>query len=394
MADVSIILTDDWELRGNGTGTVEEYQRKPALRLMALYEQLGIRSTFNLEVMQQLAFERHASRFSEIRAGRDAWLRTVREMCDRGFDTQLHIHPQWWNAEYIDGWWKLGRRWHIADYSPDEIAKICDLAFAYMESLIAPRRVRTFRAGSWGMGPPSRAILRELIARGIRIDVSIAAGLRYRGEGIELDYSCVESPYRAYTPDLDDIRRVRRAAALPDIIEIPTQSVTHWQLARKYLQAAMRGGTAAALAPLRDFLWEWLQNEASYFLRKLMPRRSRVSFEQQNVPAFVMRDPFGVATGAARFGLVVDISNGHHPEVLKHMVDLTIERARASAAGQPQALVYENHTKDLRSDADFARIHALIEHIQRHHPDVKFRTLAEVVDSVAPEYPRATEVTA
>jgi len=95
-----------------------------------------------------------------------------------------------------------------------------------------------------------------------------------------------------------------------------------------------------------------------------------------------MRDPFGVGSGRARFGLVVDISNGHHPEVLKHMVDLTIERARRYESGQLHVLVYENHTKDLRGDADFARIRGLIEHVRRHHPDVEFRTLADVVEFV------------
>lgn len=94
MSEIWLILTDDWELRGNGTGTVEDFQKKPALRLMDLYQSLGILSTFNLEVMQQIAFERYAEKSPTLRAGRDAWLETVQAMTTRGFDTQLHIHPQ------------------------------------------------------------------------------------------------------------------------------------------------------------------------------------------------------------------------------------------------------------------------------------------------------------
>src|ERR1051325_1447632 len=108
-----IALTDDWELSGNGRGTVDELQRKPALRLMDLYERLGVRSTFYVEVMQQLAFERYAGHNDTVRRGRDVWRETVSDMIRRGFDVQLHVHPQWHQATLEDGWWKLDRRWHI-----------------------------------------------------------------------------------------------------------------------------------------------------------------------------------------------------------------------------------------------------------------------------------------
>jgi hypothetical protein len=142
-----IVLTDDWELRGNGTGTVEDLQQKPALRLMDLYDRLGIKSTFNIEVMQQLAFEKHADSNTGIRAGRDAWRHTVRTMVARGFDVQLHIHPQWVDAELIDGWWKLGRRWNIADYTSGEIGRMMNAAISYLQDFVAPRKIVSFRGG-------------------------------------------------------------------------------------------------------------------------------------------------------------------------------------------------------------------------------------------------------
>lgn len=386
MGKIWVVLTDDWELRGNGTGTVEEFQRKPALRLMDLYESLGIRSTFNLEVMQQLAFEQYAPRFPEIQAGHDAWIQTARDMVARGFDTQLHIHPQWWRAEYLDGWWKLGRRWDISAYSSEEIAVICAAAFDYLDKLFAPRKIHTFRAGSWGMGPPSREILQALIARGVKIDVSIAAGLIWDGEGIKLDYSDVESPYCAYRPDLDDIRRVGREGQQASIIELPTQSVTHAQLARTFVRLALRGDRPAHILAMLKVIGERaLRPFARLTGRGPAPTPAPVprSEPAQAIPDFVMRDPFGLTTGRANFGLVMDICMSRHPAVLNHMADTVIERARRQRVDGIQALVFENHTKDLRTDEDFARIRGLIEHIRRHYPDVEFRTLSDVVDNIA-----------
>lgn len=387
MSEVWIVLTDDWELRGNGTGTVDEFQRKPALRLMDLYDSLGIKATFNLEVMQQIAFETHADRFPEIRAGRDAWLATVREMSRRGFDIQLHIHPQWWLAEYINGWWKLGSRWNIADYLRTDIETICDLAFAYMAPLVAPRTIQTFRAGSWGLGPPSRDTLNALISRGVKVDVSIASGLRYRGEAITLDYSRVDSPYQAYVPDIDDVRRINRNVTAPAIIEIPTQTVTHRQLFAKYLRDRLRGADRERLAPLGAYLREWLRTQVGRTVRKVIPRRRRLGDSggksDSNAPAFVMRDPFGAVAGTAEFGMVFDISGNLDPAVYRHMADIVIARAQAKSGPPVKVLVFENHTKDLRHDGDFERIRQLIDHVRANHSDVQFRTLSDVVEQRA-----------
>lgn len=213
---------------------------------MDLYDSLGIKSTFNVEVMQQLAFERYVDVHEAIRSGRDAWLESVRLMIARDFDVQLHVHPQWMGAEFIDGWWKLDRRWNIADYPAGEIGSMLDAAVSYLEKLIAPHRVVSFRGGSWGMGLPSRAVVEELSRRGIRFDISIAKGSFYDGEAIRLDYRELDSPYFPYRPDCDDIRRFPRTPenAAP-LLEIPTQSVERALLMRRILSGlASRGPDA------------------------------------------------------------------------------------------------------------------------------------------------------
>src|SRR5581483_11081349 len=122
--ETAIVLPDDWELRGNGTGDVETLQVRPATRVMDIYDEFGVKSTFHAEVMQQLAFCAWADRFPRFGRERDLWVGAVQSMLRRGFDGQLHIHPQWFKAEFDGRWWKLGRKWNLADYSHAEIDDI------------------------------------------------------------------------------------------------------------------------------------------------------------------------------------------------------------------------------------------------------------------------------
>ena len=46
---IYIALVDDWEIRGNGTGDVKTLQYDPAISLMNLYDEYGIKNTFYVE---------------------------------------------------------------------------------------------------------------------------------------------------------------------------------------------------------------------------------------------------------------------------------------------------------------------------------------------------------
>lgn len=376
-----IVLTDDWELRGNGTGTVERLQQKPALKLMDLYDKLGIKSTFNVEVMQQLAFERLADTHAEIRAGRDAWRHTVSTMISRGFDVQLHIHPQWMDADLIDGWWKLDRRWNIGDYPAAEIERMMDAAIPYLRDLVGSDRIVSFRGGSWGMGPPSRAVLTELSKRKITLDVSIVNGNYYDGEAIQLDYRNVDSPFFPYYPDLDDIRRYPRSPEnTASIVEIPTQSVPRDLLVKRLISKSVKTGSREAFGGLMSLARGTAANAANKVLTRL---RGGASNKRRagGAPDFVLQDPFGFQSGRAKSDLIFDLSSDLRPIVVKEMSDVCI--ARAADSDKPVVvLVFENHTKDLQRQSDFDRIEGLINHIRSKYADVEFKTLAEVAANV------------
>jgi hypothetical protein len=43
---IYLALTHDWELRGDGSGDIEEVQFAPMRRLLEVYEKFGARTTF------------------------------------------------------------------------------------------------------------------------------------------------------------------------------------------------------------------------------------------------------------------------------------------------------------------------------------------------------------
>lgn len=93
-----VLIEDDWELKGDGSGNVAQHQYLPALFLMKTASKLGIRLTFMVDVAQQLTFIKYQEMDANIRIQKQLWDETVCLMKQEGFDVQLHLHPHWIDA--------------------------------------------------------------------------------------------------------------------------------------------------------------------------------------------------------------------------------------------------------------------------------------------------------
>jgi hypothetical protein len=362
MKPIWIALTDDWELRGDGGGDVAALQHRPALALMELYAGCGIPATFCVETLQQLAFERFADADPGLARGRDLWRETVARMAAGGFDVALHLHPQWLHAAHENGFWRLDRRWNLADYDDEEIEDAFARSLAYLRDVCRLPAPAAFRAGSWGACCPSGTILRCLRRHGIRIDVSVVNGLHFWGENVALDYRNLAAPYRPYYPDADDIRRP--AAAPGDVVEIPTQSIP--------LTGAQRLEVLAAKA-LR------------LLGRKLAGTLGRgAAAPRPGSPAAPGAVAAGLTAATTRSDHIIDLSR--IDEVGQRLFDRLLDRVIARALRQdrpPAFLVFENHTKCLLSPGHFRRIENALRHIRTRHGDVvAFVTLREMADNL------------
>jgi hypothetical protein len=208
---IYLALTDDWELRGNGSGDVEEIQLRPMRELVRLYDAHGARGTFNVEVMQQLAFRAREREHAELKARADAWDEHVRATYERGHDVQLHIHPQWSDAAYEDGRWKLRGDWSILNYEEGEAHGMLAAGKEYLENLLRPvdpeYRCVAFRAGASCIAP-SPFILRVLARLGLVFDMSIVGGMRIHTRNLRIDYTDCEESLVPFYPRMTDARRV------------------------------------------------------------------------------------------------------------------------------------------------------------------------------------------
>lgn len=91
---LALVLVDDWELRGDGSGDMRRIQFATMRRLNQIYESHGLRGAYNAEIMQQLHHLKFGEKHPELAELAREWEEIVLETYKRGHDIQLHVHSQ------------------------------------------------------------------------------------------------------------------------------------------------------------------------------------------------------------------------------------------------------------------------------------------------------------
>ena len=97
---LSLQLTLDYELFGDGTGDVYREQIIPTNHLMDICELYGAKLTVYFEYGQYLAFEKFSNVNYKLKDENAAILSQLKELILRGHDVQFHLHPTWLAASY------------------------------------------------------------------------------------------------------------------------------------------------------------------------------------------------------------------------------------------------------------------------------------------------------
>ncbi|MFB6197435.1 MAG: hypothetical protein ABEI52_04085, partial [Halobacteriaceae archaeon] len=312
-------------------------------------------------VMQQLAYEEYAHEYPEVADGRNLWLEAVEDMIDRGFDIQLHVHPQWHDATYDGEFWRLDDRWSLCDYSRSAIEEMISSTLSYLENQFPEQNIKSFRAGSWSICCPSRDVLEVLADHGITLDVSIVGGAYYDGDCICLDYTDLDFPRRAYHPDIEDARKLSDSRG--DVVEIPTQSVPCEEISITRLESA-KLKLRSIRQRFRDVIEVYTGDD-----------------NPTSSPDHVPNDPFGFFMDKGRHeSYILDFANQMAPLLMKKCIRFVIEDALSTAKDDIYC-VFENHTKDLQDESDFQNIETYIRFLQREYGDViEFVTMSELAD--------------
>jgi len=250
---IECIFTIDYEIYGNGEGSLEELVFDPAEKLSDLFKKQNCRFVAFIE----------AAELELIEANRtDPAIDKVKnqiQMFDaEGFELGLHLHPQWYNARHQDGQWLLDdSEYNLCTLPRERIVEIVDRSLGYLRNVLGQPDFTplSFRAGNWLM-QPTQVAANVLAEKGIKLDSSVFKGGLQRRHGLDYRKAIGNDYYWTFSEHVD----------IPDssgiLLEIPTHTemVPFWKmLTSKRVGMKGKGGLAnkkskAWMERLSDFI--------------------------------------------------------------------------------------------------------------------------------------------
>lgn len=245
------VFTLDYEIYGNGEGSLRELVLDPTQRLAELFREFSAPFVVFAEALEFAKMEefRIDPDTEELRA-------QLRQLRGCGHEIALHLHPWWANARYVDGRWRLD--WserNICTLKQGRVDAIVGAAIHYLrDSLNDPSFTPiSFRGGLWTMQPTT--VMATVLARhGIRVDSSVFKGGRIRALGLDYRPAMGNEGFWRFGLDVN----------VPDpngaLWEIPihTRMVPFWQMLggkRLKIHTKMHSGGDAPLPNRwRDFV--------------------------------------------------------------------------------------------------------------------------------------------
>jgi hypothetical protein len=356
---IHLALTDDWELRGNGSGDIEQIQFRAMRELISLYESHGIKGTFNAEVMQQLTFRRLQDSYPQLKPLADAWDEHVRMAFTRGHDVQLHIHPQWSKVSFENGRWILSGDWSLLNYAPEASYAMLSASKEYLEQLLKPLnpnyRCVSFRSGSSAIAP-SPFVLSQLAELGLVFDMSIIQGLRVNTRNLQLDYTKCDEGFLPFYPRIEDARKVS-----PRIEPIVCLPIFSFDLSRRRCFAEVLTKVRAKTKSRGQGTDSYAAQEWDDVGRSSLPAK----FYDKVVQPCLKGKRIVADIGRLDFG------------ALREM--LTAIRDAALKSKQSEVwVVLTNHSKYI---SDFSHIDRFLKEA-RKHDDISFVTLSAIAEQI------------
>lgn len=348
-----IVLSVDYEIFGNGEGDVRQHVVRPTERMAGLCEKYGMPLTVFFEVEEYLAFERHREALVQSLGFDPASL--IREqiisLAAAGHDIELHLHPEWYEADFRDGKWRLRREKATVDSlfdSQEETTNYIAERKSVIEKMIASsgrqQKVKVYRAGAFSAQPGAK-LLAALAENGFVIDSSVVKGLVKNKGAACLDYR--------KAPSAKEPWRVSRDVAQSDpsgpIWEVPIYS----RMRRRFQQAT----------------WRRLRAKFSGNIPKAQQQDMMQQFG-------VGRNPISILKFLTQ---PVPIKLDFHNQSPRTLVSW-IKSAPAPLNGGPDVVVLIGHTKEHTDDHAFEAFLALAR-ADRHLKVAGFAEIAEMLSA-------------
>ena len=220
---IECIFTIDYEIYGNGEGSLAELVYEPMAKLMEIFEAHKMKIVIFAEAAELEIIEQHKT---------DPAIYNIKdqlgELYQKGFEIGLHLHPQWYNAKNANGKWLLDYdEYNICTLSREKITQIIDRSITYLQKMLnVPDYIPfSFRAGNW-LFQPTEIVASVLSKKGIKIDSSVFKGGLQHQHHLDYRKAIKNGNYWKFTKDVN----------VPDLngimIELPiyTQMVPFWKM--------------------------------------------------------------------------------------------------------------------------------------------------------------------
>jgi hypothetical protein len=250
---IRFIFTLDYEIYGNGSGTLKDLVWEPAEGIRAVFQRWKAPCVVFVEAAELEIIERHRA---------DPFIQQVKEqvraLYNEGHEIGLHLHPQWYDARRVDGEWLLNyQEYNLCTLPQQRIQQIVDRSLSYLRSAVADAAFTpaSFRAGNW-LFQPTRAAAEVLAERGFCVDSSVFKGGVQRDKGLDYRSARKNGPYWKFSHDV--------TAEDPHgaLLELPifTRMVPFWNMLTSRRVGQQRKSAAAGRqgqgtgGRLRDYL--------------------------------------------------------------------------------------------------------------------------------------------
>jgi hypothetical protein len=231
---IDSIFTLDYEVYGNGTGSLRDLVYEPGERLREMFKQCDARLVNYVEVAE----------FERIKAqGIDPEIAQVEEQIRSyrrdGHEIALHLHPQWYNARYEQGRWLLDYdEYNLCKLPLVRIREIVGRALDYLRRVLGEPNFTplSFRAGNW-LFQPAQTAAKVMAECGIRVDSSVFKGGVQHNHGLDYRRAQKNGYYWPFSGDTN----VPDAAGQWMEVPIYSKMVPLWKM-RTAKRMAFSGG--------------------------------------------------------------------------------------------------------------------------------------------------------
>src|SRR5437016_2854357 len=243
---IECIFTIDYEIYGNGEGSLRQLVFEPALKLVRLFQERGVRFVAFVEAAELDLIEQHHAdeAITDVR-------NQVRELHNAGFEIALHLHPQWYNALHKNGDWILDySEYNLCTLSRERIEYIIQRSVAYLRDVVGDPSFTplSFRAGNW-LFQPCNVPASVLANHGIKIDSSVFKGGLQRNHRLDYRPATANGYFWQFKND------VNQATQQGAMLEIPTYTrmVPFWKMLTSKRVGLQRRSASTPHRPLQKF---------------------------------------------------------------------------------------------------------------------------------------------